>query len=300
MYDGSFENGINLKRDDTTKKDIPKRSVEMSDVYACNNHAMMLYYGKKDKVSAFRFFRLAAEGGIDESEFHVGLEYFEGEIIEKDYVKAVEWFRVAAEKGYPDAQYYLGLCYHKGYGIHRDYSFAIRWYALASDKNFTPAHIALADVYMDINNPERDYKKAYKLYNLAYKDGNVDACYGLGCCYYYGKGIPRNFIDATKCFKEGLEKACDTDCQYMLGIMYIRGEGVSKDHSYGITLINESAKNGNEYARRYLDKIATTDKADGFHDTHDYFVDIDTPDLIGGIKGVSKRGKIFGFLYKKI
>lgn len=302
MYGRPFENGVNSKRDDTTEMDALKKSAEMGDVYAQNSYAMMLYSGnliRKDRVLAFKLFQLAAEGGIDESEFHVGLEYFEGEVVERDYVKAVKWFRVAAEKGYPDAQYYLGLCYHKGYGIHEDYGFAIRWYALASDKNFTPAHIALADVYMDINNPERNYKKACKLYKLAYEDGDGDACYKLGCCHYYGKGTSRNLTDAMKCFREGLEKACDTGCQYMLGIMYIKGECVPKDYARGIAFINESAKNGNEYAQRYLNKIATTDEVDGFHDVHNCFVDIDTPDLIGGIKGIRKRGKIFGFLYKK-
>ena len=255
----------------------------------------------KDLEGAFSWFNRAAEGGVDESQFHLGLEYYEGNLIDRDYREALKWFRVAAEKGYPAAQYYLGLCYYNGYGVFRDYGFAVRWFTLASDRDYSPAIIALADAYMDLNNPERNYKEAFRLYKRASESGDERGYYKLGSCYYKGKGTPRNFIEASKCFRKGMEIGRDTDCEFMLALMYIKGEGVQKNHRRGMVMVRNAANEGNEEAKKYLRRIAPADKViieieDPDVQTEDY----NTPDIIGGFKGAESSKGFFAFLRRRL
>ena len=297
-----YENAMEaLNNGDIDGIELLKEAAEQGNAYAQNNYAMLLYTGDiivKDEEKAFKWFRLAAEGGIDESQFHLGLEYFQGKTMERDYREALKWFRAAAENGYPPAQYYLGLCYYNGYGVFRDYGLAIRWFTLASDMNYSPAIISLADAYM--NNPERDYKEAYRLYKRASESGDERGYYKLGCCYYKGKGTPRNFIEASKCFRRGMEISKDTDCQYMLAMMYIKGEGVQKNHSHGMAMVRNAAQDGNKDARKYLKMISFDLGQDDIDDPEINIDNLNTPDYIAGVKGAENGGWFSTFLRKKL
>ncbi|MBP3407834.1 MAG: sel1 repeat family protein [Bacteroidaceae bacterium] len=44
----------------------------------------------------------------------------------QDYAKAVEWFTLAAEQDYPESQYYLGVCYYNGQGVAENRSKGVR------------------------------------------------------------------------------------------------------------------------------------------------------------------------------
>ena len=51
---------------------------------------------------------------------------------------------------------------------------------------------------------------------------------GLGECYFYGKGIDIDYINAFECFKRAAE-AGDTSAQYNLGVCYSNGYGTDID-----------------------------------------------------------------------
>ena len=57
----------------------------------------------------------------------------------QDYAEAVNWFRMAAEQGYVDAQYHLGAMYGQGKGLQRDFVQAQLWFTLAASQGNVPA-----------------------------------------------------------------------------------------------------------------------------------------------------------------
>ena len=57
----------------------------------------------------------AAQKGVGEAQYNVGVCCYEGIGTHVDYEAAVEWWLKAAEKGVTPAYYNLGHCYENGY-----------------------------------------------------------------------------------------------------------------------------------------------------------------------------------------
>jgi TPR repeat protein len=57
--------------------------------------------------------------------------YAHGEGVAQDYAAAASWYRKAAEQGISESQYNLGLMYAKGRGVAQDYLQAHKWCNLA-------------------------------------------------------------------------------------------------------------------------------------------------------------------------
>jgi localization factor PodJL len=49
-----------------------------------------------------------------------------------DHVKAVQWFRTAADYGVKDSQYNLGVIYARGLGVGLDLAEAFKWFSIAA------------------------------------------------------------------------------------------------------------------------------------------------------------------------
>ena len=81
-----------------------------------------------------------------------------GRGVPQDYVEAVKWFRLAADQGLDCAQYNLGIMYANGHGVPQDFVSAHMWLNLSAaqgdkfaakfrddfSKAMTPAQIAEA------------------------------------------------------------------------------------------------------------------------------------------------------------
>ena len=72
--------------------------------------------------------RKAAEQGLAEAQYNLGVMYQHGGGVDVNYKKAIEWFEKAAEQGVADAQYNLGVMYYDGLGVDVNYKKAIEWY----------------------------------------------------------------------------------------------------------------------------------------------------------------------------
>ena len=78
----------------------------------------------------------------------------------------------------------------------------------------------------------------------AAEQGNADAQYKLGKCYYDGDGVAQDHIEAVKRFKKAAEKGyADAQCA-LVACCYV-GDGVEQDHA-------ESAKWLEKAAEHYL------------------------------------------------
>ena len=56
-----------------------------------------------------RLYRLAAEQGLAEAQFYLGVMYRDGQGVAQDDVEAVRLWRLAAEQGDADAEFNLGM-----------------------------------------------------------------------------------------------------------------------------------------------------------------------------------------------
>ncbi len=66
--------------------------------------------------------------------------------MEKDFSEAIKWFRLAAEGGCVDAQFHLGLIYETGLGTAENKEEAIKWYRRAAEQGHENAKHALKKV----------------------------------------------------------------------------------------------------------------------------------------------------------
>ena len=48
----------------------------------------------------------------------------------------MKWFRKAAEQGIAEAQFILGMRYAAGRGVRQDYAEAIKWYRKSAEQGF--------------------------------------------------------------------------------------------------------------------------------------------------------------------
>ena len=89
---------------------------------------------RKDYTTALSKFLVAAEQGLANAQYNLGLMYERGEGVAQDYKEAMRWYRVAARQGFAQAQNNLGLMYANGRGVEQDYNEAARWYRLAAQQ----------------------------------------------------------------------------------------------------------------------------------------------------------------------
>jgi hypothetical protein len=97
----------------------------------------MYYTGQgvpQDYAEAAKWYRKAAEQGIDEAQFNLGLMYDKGQGVLQDYAEAVKWYRKAAEQGIDEAQFSLGKMYYRGRGVPKDYVLAHMRFNLATSR----------------------------------------------------------------------------------------------------------------------------------------------------------------------
>ena len=85
---------------------------------------------------AAKWNKKAAERGYAESQYSLGLIYYECKGVEQDYKEASKWFLKAAEQEHAGAQYNLGLMCYEGKGVIEDYTETYKWILLAGSNGY--------------------------------------------------------------------------------------------------------------------------------------------------------------------
>ena len=171
------------------------------------------YSGKgvpQNYAEAIKWFRLAAEQGLDRAQFVLGKSYQDGRGVPQNHVEAEKWLRLAAEQGLAVAQLDLGYLYTLGQGVPQNYGEAAKWYRHAADQGEARAEFDLGLLYQDGRGVPQDYVEAAKWYHLAADQGSYQAQHNLGLMYYRGLGVPKDLVTAQVWFYlagPGLQKA---------------------------------------------------------------------------------------------
>ncbi|MGD9538137.1 MAG: peptidoglycan-binding protein [Alphaproteobacteria bacterium] len=124
-------------------------------------------YNEGDYPAAFAAFRSAAERGMGDAQFNLGLMYANGQGTAQDHGEALYWWRKAAAQGVADAQNNLGMMYENGLGVPPDYGEAVRWYREAAEQGRPFAQHNLGAMYANGRGVERDLVQAYMWFHLA-------------------------------------------------------------------------------------------------------------------------------------
>ena len=99
-------------------------------------------------------------------------------------LKAIQYYKKAANKGVREAQYKLGLAYLSGIKLKKNESKAIDWLNDAVDQGEPNAQNTLADLYFDGKIIVQDKDEALQLYLKSAKQGNKKAQFNLSAFYY--------------------------------------------------------------------------------------------------------------------
>lgn len=80
-----------------------------------------------------------------------------------------------------------------------------------------------------------------KGYYEAAKQGDAEAQYQLGECYYNGNGVRKDFFAAADWYRKAAEQG-HADAQFMFGRCCYHGEGISKDYGVAFEYYRKAAE----------------------------------------------------------
>jgi uncharacterized protein len=97
----------------------------------------------KNYAESGKWYLKAANQGLAEAQFKLGVRYFEfGKKAKENFTTAFSWFYKAANQGIVEAQLNVGLMYQLGRGVPTNKVEAYKWYNIAAAQGFTKAAAA--------------------------------------------------------------------------------------------------------------------------------------------------------------
>jgi TPR repeat protein len=96
--------------------------------------------------------------------------------------------------------------------------------------------------------PASEEVKAFESYKAKAEQGDVGAQNSLGLCYYFGRGVAKDYDQAVNLWRKGADQG-DAYAQHLLAHRYATGEGVARDPVQAVNLWYKSAEQGNARAQ---------------------------------------------------
>ncbi len=191
----------------------------------------------------------AAEHGVLEAQYELGMMYEYGLSLPKDNQAAIFWYCTAAERGSEYAQYKLAAMFENGHGVVQDYTTAASWLRKAAQSGLSEAQYRLGYLLENgLGFPGPMLSEAATWYLLASKQGSVDAAFRLGLLYEMGRGVKKDMTLAAQYYTTAAHEG-NANAQYSLGVMYVTGEGVTKDLTQATNLFEAAAAHGHQRAK---------------------------------------------------
>jgi TPR repeat protein len=199
---------------------------------------------EQNSAEALKWYSEAANQGYAESQYHLGWLYSNGKSSKQDYLEAVKWWSKAAEQDDVYSQFHLGECYYYGRGVDLDYEEAVKWWSKAAEQDDVYSQFHLGECYYYGRGVNLDYDEAVKLWYkvVEHKKNNyldlsrwredseeqlyIAAQIKLGECYYYGRGVERDYVEAIRWFRIVADQ--EDDAKFYLGMCYYNCQVVEK------------------------------------------------------------------------
>ncbi len=257
------------------------------------------YFGRSgvaiDYAEAFKWYRVAADAGVQDYMVKVGMMYAAGEGVLKDDAEAAKYYRMAAERDSWDGWYKLGMCFKYGVGVEKDSQEAEKWLLLAALKNHEAAQYELGLMFVagdavDTNGCDEKYwftkagikghvfaqiaaaevyegrgdlSGAYAWYRIAISNGNTSSQSKmdlllsrmsqedfLSSRVYHAQLLTSFAESAAWKAKRALEEAQRKHAYALetLGNCYFYGRGVPKDYDHAFISYREAVRHGSSTA----------------------------------------------------
>jgi len=249
---------------ETSSQDLILQAYE-HDPQAQYELALRYEFGKGLPASvkeAVYWMRSAAKQGHIEAQFQLAGYYaivakklFDADRFDeskKMFLSAKEWLEPLANNGYAKAQHEMARLYSDGLGVKKDWAIAEKWYRLAADQGDSFAEENLGRAYFTRGKSGKvDYKIAAKYLQRSARKGLVLSQYLLGSMYLEGQGVPQNNQKAFKWMKEAATNGLPI-AQNDLGWMYGKGKGVILNDRLAVYWFQRAAAQGDKEAKKNL------------------------------------------------
>lgn len=120
---------------------------ELADPHLIEAASIQMSQG--DFESAARLLRRAADQGMAQAQYNLGIFFYNGRGVQKDLGHAVYWFRQAAAQDYPNAVYMLAFMSEYGLGCTKDLPTAFELYRQAASLQESDSQCKLALLMLD-------------------------------------------------------------------------------------------------------------------------------------------------------
>jgi TPR repeat protein len=131
-------------------------------------------FEKEDYAAAYKLYMPAAEQGVTEAQYRVGLMHKFGWGTERNHSVAARWFTAAAEQSHGEAQFELGIYYKDGRGVARDMAKSAAWFLKASEQGVGIAQLNLGRYYLAGTGVSKDPVAAYYWLTAAAQNAYID------------------------------------------------------------------------------------------------------------------------------
>ncbi len=175
-------------------------------------------------------------------------EYFKGsKLYPKDRAKAYQLYKESAEMNYAPAMYKLAGFYNVGDIVEKAPQQYALWLTRAAQLGEDRAQNALGVCYETGNGISKDIAQARHWYEKAFEQGNTQALENLSFLCMSEKDT----VGLKKYVPMGVEKGLSR-CEFIMGMMYRDGVGVTTDSTKAEDLFTKAAEKGFAQAYSHL------------------------------------------------
>jgi uncharacterized protein len=132
--------------------------------------------------------------------YRFGAAYYQRSGIEQNLEEAVKWFRRAADQGLDRGQFNLALCYLQGTGVPKNPAEAFRWLSKAAEQQRPQAEYGVGLLYLSGEGVAVDVQSGLAWIRKAAEHGHPAALGRLGDAYTSGEGVAADPVEAWKWF----------------------------------------------------------------------------------------------------
>lgn len=201
-----------------------------------------------------------AQAGDAKAQGLLAFHYWQG-YKDRSNSKALTWAQKSAAKDNPFGLLILGCLYNNGDGVTQNKDKANDIFKKSSVMLQELANQGDADAqfffgwcyYFGCGLPY-DLSKAIEWYTKAAEQGNANAQTRLGFCYEEGEGVPKSYTEAVKWFRKAAGQG-DAYAQCFLGSCYYYGEAVGKSYTQAAKWYRKAAVQGYAVAQCYLGEL---------------------------------------------
>ncbi|MDE9451673.1 sel1 repeat family protein [Aliiroseovarius sp. Z3] len=171
--------------------------------------------GKADPVAAKRWLGIAADKGVSEAQYQLGM------LISRDPQNAAEaykYFRNAADQGHAQGAYQAGYALYFGNGVKGDQKGAYRDLHAAAKQDVAWAQYFVGFMQARGQGTTKNEKKAVEWFRKAHDADVLPATGELGRALYYGLGVTADKAEGRKLLKSAAEQGDKNAATYLAAI----------------------------------------------------------------------------------